>query len=95
MTDPGSELAKIADKLGLGFEIPEFTSGKLATWKPQHTLTGDPPAEPYHYGEEPLFLDDSWKESTGWLTKLVVTALTAPLLLRYKYSLGGRGRRIA
>jgi hypothetical protein len=60
-----------------------FTQGHSITLKQHHTIAGNPMR--FNQGEIKLTLDDEWKANMSGRHKLLVTLLTFPLLLRYKY----------
>ncbi len=54
-----------------------------------HTVAGNPMR--FHQGPLDLRADDQWSRAMPRRQRLVVTAITWPLLLRYGYRLGGSG----
>jgi hypothetical protein len=60
-----------------------FVQDNSIVLKDHHTIAGNPMR--FNQGSVRLTLDDEWKRSMSKKNKLLVTALTFPLLLRYKY----------
>lgn len=91
VADPQPVMEQIVRWAGLGdrslpFETP--TSVRIA---PTHSVAGNPSR--HSKGAVEIRSDDEWKRALPQRERLLVTAITAPALLRFGYSLGrGRGR---
>jgi hypothetical protein len=58
--------------------------------RPTHHVEGNPVR--FRGGETEIRLDDEWSTTMSRWSRLAILGLTWPLLLRYGYPLGGRGR---
>jgi hypothetical protein len=61
----------------------DFLSGDSAVLSPSHTVAGNPMR--FRTGPITLRRDDAWRSKLPRARRLLVTALTAPLLARYGY----------
>ena len=85
VADPNGELQRVIDALGGG--IVSIIQGKdeQVSLKPSHTAAGNPGR--FEVGEVRISLDSEWMHSMSGASRLIVTALTAPSLVRYHYPL--------
>jgi hypothetical protein len=65
-------------------ELP-FVDDHTARLRPNHTVSGNP--NRFRTGETIIELDDEWASSQSWIDRWATTALTFPMLLRYRYPL--------
>ena len=88
--DPAFYLPETLARLGFDEEAggPPVIRGREISLSVDHTVSGNPSR--FRTGKLELQLDEEWKVEMRGVDKNVVTALTAPLLLRYGYL--GRGR---
>jgi hypothetical protein len=93
MRDPPSAVRRIA---GLAGETPAalpFTGPATVRLTATHSVSGNP--NRFGTGQVELRADDEWRRTMRVGDRVMVTALTWPLLLRYRYPLraahGGRG----
>jgi Sulfotransferase family len=85
-------LAAVEAALGLVGEAPAglpFTSGAAVELEPTHSVSGNP--DRFRSGTVALRPDAEWATSMRRADRLLVTAVTWPLLLRYRYPLVPRG----
>lgn len=92
LRDPGVELERTMTALGLADAtrtMSHLQPGviRLGT---DHTVMGNPMR--MATGEIPLREDDEWRSQLPALPRVLVTAMTWPMLLRYRYPLLDRGR---
>jgi hypothetical protein len=85
VSDPESELNRILDFLGLTTRTVPNAQGRQMWLEPQHTVAGNPSR--FVTGHAAIQLDDAWIREMPTAAKCAVTAITAPMLLRYGYSL--------
>lgn len=91
MADPVAAVHALADFLGLsGSRIAEFVSQDAVQVGPTHQISGNHVR--FQSGELQLRRDDAWHRDFPAGRRRQVTAITAPMMLRYGY-LGPRGRR--
>jgi hypothetical protein len=91
VNDPALYLAETLIKVGFDDEassLPVVVRGREISLSVDHTVSGNPSR--FRTGNIELRPDEEWKAEMRGADKNVVTALTAPLLLRYGYL--GRGR---
>jgi hypothetical protein len=82
--DPAGTLRRISGVLGLPetAELPFLRGGEVEL-APAHTVSGNPMR--FRTGAVPLRRDDSWRRKMTVADRRLVSALTLPLLLRYRY----------
>jgi hypothetical protein len=85
MEQPRVELARVLDDIGWPRADDDlgFIAHDTARLRPNHTVMGNPMR--MAVGEVVLRLDDTWRDRQPAMDRLVVTALTLALLLRYGY----------
>jgi hypothetical protein len=84
--DPPLYLAEILIRAGFDDEVGglhDVIHGREISPSVEHTVSGNPSR--FRTGKIELRLDEEWKDKMRGTDKNVVTALTAPLLLRYGY----------
>ena len=89
--DPGGQVARILDELGLERADLGFIRGDEALLAPAHTVAGNPMR--FETGRIRIQADEEWRTGMGSLQRAVVTGLTRGLLSRYGYPLGPDGKR--
>ena len=86
IANPKKELSRVMDELGFNItkkDLSFIKEDKTVKFKQFHTIWGNPMK--FQKGPIKLKLDDEWKTKMPWYKKAIVTALTFPLLLKYKY----------
>jgi hypothetical protein len=85
MERPRVELARILREIGRppADDELDFLAGGAARLRANHTVMGNPMR--MAVGEVPLRLDEAWRDRQPALDRLLVTAMTLGLLLRYGY----------
>jgi hypothetical protein len=83
-TDPARQLQRVLRFAGLPDDVGFLEHG-TATLGTAHTVDGNPMR--FSEGPVQVRLDDTWRQRLPDRQRLEVTALTAPLLLRYGYDL--------
>jgi UDP-N-acetylglucosamine transferase subunit ALG13 len=90
VTRPARELKRILRGMGDEARSLDFVEEHTVALKPTHTVDGNPMR--FSEGKVALRADDEWRRSMRGTDRAVVTALTAPLLVRYGYlDRGGAG----
>lgn len=79
--DPARTLASIADLVGTELDVP--IAGSTATLCDNHTVAGNPSR--FRTGAVSLRRDDEWRTRLAAGDRRLTTALTLPLLRRYRY----------
>src|SRR5207247_1794706 len=87
ISDPRRELNRILNFLGQTSATLPLVGDRDVWLEPQHTIAGNPSR--FLTGRTTIRLDDSWREEMATAAKGIVTAVTAPLLLRYRYPVSG------
>jgi hypothetical protein len=89
--DPAAVIRQIAEFAGAapGTELP-FTADGLLRLSPTHSVAGNPSR--HRTGGVAVTADDEWRHALPRRSHAVVTALTAPLLLRLGYPFSRRTR---
>ena len=82
---PQRTLGEIVHMVGEGPREFPFVGAKTATLHPNHSVSGNPSR--FETGSVSLRIDDEWLRAQRVKDRLMTTALTWPLLLRYGYSL--------
>lgn len=82
---PQPALARIVAMTGVGSAPPAFDKDRKIALRPVHGISGNPSR--FARGEVELRSDDEWRTGMKRVDRLIVTAMTVPLLLRYRYSL--------
>jgi len=85
---PREELTRVVRFAGSLSEPPELFGEKTVSLSPDHSMAGNPMR--FTSGEVDLVVDDEWRSALPTGQRRLVTALTAPWLLRYGY-LGSSG----
>lgn len=80
---PVEVVAELTEYLDLERQAVGFISGTSVTVGTTHQIAGNPMK--FQAGEVTLRRDDAWRAKLDPRTRRVVTALTAPLMLRYGY----------
>ena len=85
VNDPTRYLAEALTGVGFGDEVDSLpvVRGREISLSVEHTVSGNP--DRFRTGNIVLELDEQWKAKMRSSDKNVVTALTAPLLLKYGY----------
>ena len=87
VADPAPVLRRIAGFAGAAPEVPlPFTADGLLSLAPTHSVAGNPVR--HRTGGVPVTADDEWRHAMPRRSRLLVTALTAPLLSRLGYPFG-------
>jgi hypothetical protein len=86
MADPRGMLARIAAFAGEDDHGLPFLNGRTVRLDVNHTVAGNPMR--FKRGEIEVLADQRWKAGMRTVDRRTVTALTAPMLLRYGYDLG-------
>ena len=84
--DPAFYLAETLLRVGLDYEagsLHDVVHGREISLSMDHTVSGNPSR--FRTGNIELRPDDEWKVEMRGADKNLVTALTAPLLLKYGY----------
>ena len=91
MAAPAGQLAALLTFSGLevGSDPFPYLDDEYAELLPDHSLAGNP--NRFQLGYTRLRLDDKWATDMPAPTRRLVTALTWPGLLRYRYPLRTRG----
>lgn len=82
---PRATLGELLDFAGLPRVAPPFSDDRTLELRPTHTVGGNP--SKFSVGETTIRADDEWRRSLARPRAAVTTALTAPLLGRYGYTL--------
>jgi hypothetical protein len=85
---PQAALSRILALAG-GGAPPAFAADGTIAMRPVHSIWGNPSR--FARGVVALKADDEWRTAMSRTDRLIVTAMTAPLLLRYRYSLASGG----
>lgn len=90
VADPRAVLTDLAGFAGVPADPEDlsFLQGSSVLLSPSHTVAGNPMR--FRTGPTELRRDDAWREKLPRGRRLLVTALTAPLLARYGYLRRGR-----
>jgi hypothetical protein len=84
VSNPENSLRTVLDSFNeMDVELPFVSENRVDLRKQLHTLAGN--VVRFQTGEVELTLDEAWKEKMNPASKILVSAITAPLLLRYKY----------
>lgn len=86
--DPRNELHRVLDFLGVSSSL-SFLRGHTAELSPAHTGAGNPMR--FQSGSVGIRRDTDWERDLSSNNRRLVTVLTAPLLVRYGYSLKAPG----
>lgn len=81
---PRESVARILALVGDDRQVPGFLDERSAELRTNHSAAGNP--NRLSSGVVALRLDTQWMERMPAMTRAAVTAVTAPLLLRYGYS---------
>lgn len=82
--DPGSELEECLNQLGLDADFSNLSNGE-ANLSTNHSVGGNPLR--FQNKQQKIVLDIKWRSAMDPLTKLIITCLAGPWLLRYGYPL--------
>lgn len=85
VSDPEPQLARMAALAGVSYDSLDFLDGSRVELRQDHSLEGNPMK--FRIGWESLERDDEWKRAMAASSRRLVTALTAPGLLRYGYGI--------
>lgn len=84
--NPGDVLARVVESIGEGHLAEEFRStGREVGLRLSHTVAGNPSR--FSTGRTQIVADEEWRRSMAPVRQALVTAVTAPLLVRYGYPL--------
>lgn len=89
VADPGDALRRISAIAGYEMRPGDldFIEASGLRLTPEHSVSGNPMR--FSEGTVPLRADDAWRSAMRRRDRAVVTAMTAPAMLRYGYGLGG------
>lgn len=79
---PADTLRRLVARIGLSCRL-DFLSGSWAELSTAHTASGNPMR--FATGRTELTRDDSWRAAAGSRQLRLVTALTWPLMIKYRY----------
>jgi hypothetical protein len=85
VADPRSAIRRIAGLVGETPAALPFTGPTTVRLEPTHSVSGNP--NRFGTGEVELRADEEWRRAMRLTDRAMVTALTWPLLLRYRYPL--------
>lgn len=85
VADPAREISGILRWLRIDEFNLDFISNRSVHLRESHTVSGNP--DRFASGDIPIRNDTDWKTMMKASDKLLVTAITAPFLLRYGYPL--------
>jgi hypothetical protein len=90
VADPVGVMSRISAMAGyeMGPRDLDFVEESGLRLSTEHSVSGNPMR--FSDGTVPLRVDDAWRSAMTRKHKAVVTALTAPGMLRYGYRLGGK-----
>jgi hypothetical protein len=93
VADPEGTLRQISAMTGheMGPNDLDFVEEPGLRLSAEHSVSGNPMR--FSEGTVPLRVDDAWRSAMRPRDKAVVTAMTAPAMLRYGYRLGTSARR--
>lgn len=84
--NPGPTMSSLAERIGEPGAAAELSStGEEVGLKVSHTVAGNPSR--FSSGKIRIAADDEWRGAMAPSSRLLVTAMTAPLLRRYRYPL--------
>jgi hypothetical protein len=85
LADPVGTVDRLCGFLGLpaGGHLGRFLAPDSVRLEPAHTVSGNPMR--FQTGTVPLRPDDAWRRQLPAADRRLVSALTLPLLLRYRY----------
>jgi hypothetical protein len=88
LRDPAGVTTDLAEWLGVGSSLIPISGDppRLTVERPTHPVWGNPIRTAT--GDIPLHLDDEWKSQMKWSERLAVSAITFPLLVRYRFLRG-------
>jgi Sulfotransferase family len=92
IADPEASLRAVAGLVGERPETIPIRRDRVAVLGLNHGIMGNPSR--FANGEVPLREDEAWKRDQPPSERLMVTALTLPLLLLYGYPVGTAPRRL-
>jgi hypothetical protein len=88
VASPVAEMSRLLK--AAGFDVApgafDFIEGRTIRLTPNHTVMGNPMR--METGEIQVRADDEWRQKLPSSSRMLVTALTLPFLLRYGYSIG-------
>jgi hypothetical protein len=87
VADPAAALRPVLAMLGSTAQVPVLSDGRVEIAR-THTVAGNP--NRMHAGPTALTADDEWRTAMPTGRRLLVTAVTSPLLARYGYPLRRR-----
>lgn len=87
---PRSVIEKVAGMVGEGSTELPFTAERTVRLRETHTILGNPVR--FSAGDVEIREDVEWRTGLPTPARVAVTALTLPLLLRYRYPLRALGR---
>jgi Sulfotransferase family len=90
VADPAAALRRILGFAGIDAvdQLDAFLTPGGVVLHRSHSLTGNPMR--FRLGPEPLTVDDAWRRQMPDSTRRLVTGLTIPGLVRYRYLPGGQ-----
>ncbi|MGI9601689.1 MAG: sulfotransferase domain-containing protein, partial [Acidimicrobiales bacterium] len=86
--EPDTTLRRVLDFADVEPGSLEFISGSAIDLQPVHSVAGNPSR--FDKGEVALRRDEAWRDEMPAPARRWVTALTMPLLVRYRYLRGSR-----
>lgn len=83
---PAPALAQVTALIGRPEAALPLTESHRAKLSPSHTVAGNP--DRFHDGDVELRMDERWQAGLSGRDRVIVTAIAAPLMLRYRYPMG-------
>jgi Sulfotransferase family len=80
---PQAEMDRLLAFVGVSSTVSPFVDAHTVTLSPNHTVSGNPAR--FTVGTVPIRPDDAWRTRLPRQSRRTVTALTLPLLRRYRY----------
>lgn len=91
VANPRAEIEALLRLAGVPTSDGPFRGPATVQLGTNHTVSGNP--RRFHHGEVQIRADDEWRAAQGARTRAAVTAITLPLLPRYRYPLWPRSGR--
>lgn len=83
--DPRGEVYRLLERVGVPAQGDPFIDARTVRLPANHTVSGNPSR--FRVGAIPIRPDDAWRAHLPRQTRRAVTALSLPLLPRYRYRL--------
>src|SRR5690606_32109791 len=91
VANPRAEVEALLDLAGVPVAEGPFRGPATVQLGTNHTVSGNP--RRFRKGEVEIRADDEWRAAQGFRARATVTAITLPLLPRYRYPLWPRADR--